>query len=119
MRVDLTENRVSEESTDEELCRKYIGGAGFVSHYLWKELDAKVDPLGADNKLIFACGPLTGVPFPGNGRNCIGAKSPLTNGVAKSEVGEIWGAELNRAGVDAIIVEGKGNRYVWIWIAYC
>jgi len=116
VRVDLTENRVSEESTDEELCRKYIGGAGFVSHYLWKELDAKVDPLGADNKLIFACGPLTGVPFPGNGRNCIGAKSPLTNGVAKSEVGEFWGAELKRAGVDAIIVEGKAEKPVYVWV---
>lgn len=44
MRVDLTENRVSEESTDEELCRKYIGGAGFVSYYLWKELGAQVNP---------------------------------------------------------------------------
>ncbi len=115
VRVNLSDNRVSEEATDEELCRKYIGGAGFVSHYLWKELDARVDPLGADNKLIFTCGPLTGVPFPGNGRNCIGAKSPLTGGVAKSEVGEFWGAELKRAGIDAIIVEGKAEKPVYIW----
>lgn len=116
VRVNLTENRVSSEKTDEELCRKYLGGAGFVAHYLWKEIAPKVDALGPDNKLIFACGPLTGVPFPGNGRNCIGAKSPLTGGVAKSEVGEFWGAELKRAGIDALIVEGKAAKPVYLWV---
>ena len=116
VRVNLAEGRIAEERTDEELCRKYLGGSGFVSHYLWKEMDAGVDPLGADNKLIFAGGPLTGVPFPGNGRNCIGAKSPLTDGVAKSEVGGFWGAELKRAGIDAIIVEGKAEKPVYLCI---
>jgi len=116
VRVNLTENRVSSEKTDEGLCRKYLGGAGFVAHYLWKEIAPKVDALGPENKLIFACGPLTGVPFPGNGRNCIGAKSPLTGGVAKSEVGEFWGAELKRAGLDALIIEGKAAKPVYLWI---
>ncbi len=116
LRVDLNNLRVREEETDEELCLKYLGGAGFISHYLWKELEPKTDPLGPDNKLIFANGPLTGLPFPGSGRNGVGAKSPLTGGVAKSEVGGFWGAELKRAGVDGIIIEGKSDKPVYLCI---
>jgi len=75
-----------------------------------------IDPLGPENKLIFALGPVTGVPLPGSGRNCIGAKSPLTGGYAKSEVGGFWGAELKHAGYDAIIVDGKAEKPVYLWI---
>ncbi len=116
LRVNLSNGSISTEATDELFCRKYLGGAGFALYFLWKELPQGVDPLGPDNKLIFALGPVTGVPLPGSGRNCIGAKSPLTGGIAKSEVGEFWGAELKRAGYDAIVVEGKAEKPVYLWI---
>ncbi|OGO38471.1 MAG: hypothetical protein A2147_03405 [Chloroflexi bacterium RBG_16_57_8] len=116
LRVNLSDNSVTSEQLDAKFCRKYLGGAGFITYYLWKELAAGVDPLGPDNKLIFAVGPLTGTTLPGSGRNCIGAKSPLTGGYAKSEVGEFWGAELRRAGFDAVIVEGKAEKPVYLWI---
>jgi len=115
-RVNLTSGKISIEALDEKFCRRYLGGAGFVAYYLWKELPAKVDPLGPENKLIFALGPVTGVPLSGSGRHCVGAKSPLTGGIAKSEAGEFWGAELKRAGFDALIVEGKAERPVYLWI---
>jgi len=116
LRVNLSENSISTEEIDELFCRKYLGGAGFATYYLWKELQPRIDPLSPNNKLIFALGPLTGGPLPGGGRNCIGAKSPLTGGIAKSEVGEFWGAELKRAGYDAIIVEGKAEKPVYLWV---
>ena len=65
------------------MARRYLGGAGFIAYYLWKELKQGADPLGHDNKLIFALGPFTGVSLPGSARNCIGAKSPMTGGYAK------------------------------------
>ncbi len=116
LRVNLSDNSTSTEAIDEPFCRKYLGGAGFVSYFLWKELQQGIDPLSPANKLIFALGPLTGLQLPGSGRNCIGAKSPLTGGIAKSEVGEFWGAELNRAGYDSIIIEGKADKPVYLWI---
>ncbi|MFC1937366.1 aldehyde ferredoxin oxidoreductase family protein [Chloroflexota bacterium] len=116
LRANLSCNSVSVEEIDEAFCRKYIGGAGFVTYYLLKELSAGIEPLGPENKLVFAIGPVTGTTLPGSGRNCIGAKSPLTGGLAKSEVGEFWGAELKRAGFDAIIVEGKAEKPVYIWV---
>jgi aldehyde:ferredoxin oxidoreductase len=116
LRVNLSTGNLSDEPIGERLCREYLGGAGFITHFLWKELKPKVDPLGPDNKLIFALGPLTGIQLSGSGRNCVGAKSPLTNSLAKSEVGEFWGAELKRAGYDAIIVEGRAEKPCYLWV---
>ncbi len=116
LRVNLSQGTTSVDTLDELFCRKYLGGAGFVSYFLLKELQQGIDPLGPENKLIFALGPVTGVPLPGSGRHCVGAKSPLTGGYAKSESGGFWGAELKHAGYDAIIVEGKAEKPVYLWI---
>ena len=116
LRVNLTEGSVTEEPIDETICRKYLGGAGFIAYYLWKELKAGVDALGPDNKLIFALGPITGLSLPGASRNCVGAKSPLTGGIAKAETGGYWMAELKRAGYDVIIIEGKSDKPVYLWV---
>ena len=116
LRVSLSDRSLSTETIDALFCRKYLGGAGFAVYFLWKELQPGVDPLGPDNKLVFALGPLTGVQLPGSSRYCIGAKSPLTGGIAKSEVGGFWGAELKRAGYDTLIIEGKAEKPVYLWI---
>lgn len=116
LRVNLSSNAVSTETIDESFCRKHLGGAGFVVHFLLNEVLQGVDPLGPENKLVFALGPLTGIQMPGSGRHCVGAKSPLTGGIAKSEVGEFWGVELKRAGYDAVVIEGKAERPVYLWI---
>ena len=116
LRVNLSDGTIKIEAIDEAFCRKYIGGAGFVSYFLLKELGSGIDPLGPENKLIFAVGPITGIPLPGSGRHCVGAKSPLTGGIAKSEVGEFWGAEFKSAGFDAVIIEGKSPKPVYLHI---
>ena len=109
LRVNLSESKVTDEQLDEKICRQYLGGAGFIAYYLWKELKPGIDALSPENKLIFALGPVTGLAVPGASRMSIGAKSPLTGGIAKAESGGFWMAELKRAGYDAIIVEGKAE----------
>ncbi|MDZ4230524.1 MAG: aldehyde ferredoxin oxidoreductase N-terminal domain-containing protein [Dehalococcoidales bacterium] len=116
LRVNLSNKSIAAEAIDEAFCRKHIGGAGFIAHFLLNELAAGIDPLSPENKLIFALGPVTGTPLSGSGRHCIGAKSPLTGGFAKSEVGGYWGAELKHAGYDAVIIEGKAEKPVYLWI---
>ncbi|MDD4876129.1 MAG: aldehyde ferredoxin oxidoreductase family protein [Dehalococcoidales bacterium] len=115
LRVNLTENTTSVEEIDEKFCRKYIGGAGFIAYYLYKELKPGIDPLGPDNKLIFALGPLAGISIAGSARNCIGSKSPNGN-IVKAEAGGDWSVELKRAGFDGIIVDGKAAKPVYLWI---
>jgi aldehyde:ferredoxin oxidoreductase len=116
LRANLSTKTVISEDLDEKICRRYLGGAGFIAYYLWKELKPGVDALSPDNILIFALGPASGLTIPGAARNCIGAKSPLTGGVAKSEVGGYWMAQLKRAGYDAIIIEGKAEKPVYLWV---
>lgn len=116
LRVDLSKNNISVEEPKEEFYRTYLGGRGLISYYLLKELKPGVDPLGPDNKLIFAAGVITGTPVGGSGRNSVGAKSPLTGGYGDAEVGGYWGAELKAAGYDAIIVEGKADKPVYLWV---
>jgi aldehyde:ferredoxin oxidoreductase len=116
LRVNLTTGTITKEKISDELCRRYLGGSGFVAYYLWKELEGGIDPLGPENKLVIATGPVTGTPIMGSGRHSLGAKSPLTGGIALSQVGEFWGTELKRAGFDVVIVEGKAEKPVYLSI---
>jgi aldehyde:ferredoxin oxidoreductase len=93
-----------------------MGGAGFVTYFLWKELKKGVDALGPDNIMVFALGPVSGLQLPGAARHCVGAKSPLTGGLAKSEAGGFWAAQLKRAGYDAVIIKGRAEKPVYLWI---
>lgn len=116
LRVNLNTEKISFETIKETFYRRHFGGRGLISYVLLNELKPKIDPLGPENKLIFSCGPVTGAPISGSGRNSVGAKSPLTGVYGEAEVGGYWGAELKRAGFDAIIVEGKASNPVYLWI---
>jgi aldehyde:ferredoxin oxidoreductase len=116
LRVDLSSGTVSTEEPEEEFYRTYFGGWGFIAYYLLKEVPPGTDPLSPQNKLIFALGPLTGTQVAGAARNAVGAKSPLTGFFGEADVGGWWNAELKRAGYDAIIVEGKAEKPVYLWI---
>lgn len=116
LRVNLSSKEITVEEPEENFYRRYIGGRGFISYYLLKELKPKTDPLSPENKLIFATGVITAGRIGGSGRNSVGAKSPLTNGYGEAEAGGYWGAELKRAGYDAVILEGKSDKPVYLWI---
>lgn len=96
--------------------RSLVGGRGFILHYLLTQSKPGIDPLGAENLLIFATGVLTGTVLPGTGRHAVGAKSPLTGALASSEAGGWFGHELKRAGLDALVIHGKAVKPVYIWI---
>ena len=116
LRVNLDKETTSTETIEETFYRRHFGGRGLISYILLNELESKIDPLGPKNKLVFACGPVTGAPVSGSGRNSVGAKSPLTGAYGEAEAGGFWGAELKQAGFDAIIVEGKASSPVYLWI---
>ena len=116
LRVNLSDGQITVETPDDVFYRRYLGGAGFIAYYLLKEVPPGTDPLGPENRLIFACGPLTGAPLSGSGRNAIGARSPLTGAMGEADVGGFWGAELKAAGFDAIVVEGQAASPVYLWV---
>jgi aldehyde:ferredoxin oxidoreductase len=116
LHVSLGDRRTWIEEPGDAFFRRYGGGRGLIAHYLLQYVPKGADPLGPDNVLVFAPGVLTGAPVPGAGRHSVGAKSPLTGGFGESESGGFWGAELKRAGWDAIVVHGVSPTPVYLWI---
>jgi aldehyde:ferredoxin oxidoreductase len=116
LRVNLTERTVTVEHPGPIYWRRYMGGWNVIADVLLKEVLAGADPLGPENKLIFAPGVLTGLAFSGATRSAVGAKSPLTGGFGAAEVGGFWSAQFKRAGFDALIVEGAAEEPVYLWI---
>ncbi|HXY73981.1 MAG TPA: aldehyde ferredoxin oxidoreductase N-terminal domain-containing protein, partial [Dehalococcoidales bacterium] len=116
LRVNLTSRAISIEPLEEQFCRRYLGGAGFVTYFLLKELPPKIDAYSPENKVIFALGPLSGLLLAGSDRFCVGAKSPMNHTIAKAEAGGFWSSELKRAGFDVIIIEGKADVPVYLWV---
>lgn len=115
-RVDLTTGRVWEERPDDLTYRYTMGGACLAAGYLLRELAPEVDALAPGNLLIFATGIPTGAPAPGFDRHTVMAKSPLSGGIAESQSGGFWGAELKVAGFDALIVQGRAERPMYLWV---
>src|SRR3972149_9036126 len=87
LRVNLTEGSAKREPLRMDWARQYIGGRGLGTRYLYEEMDPKCDPLGPDNKLVFATGPLTGTYAPTGGRYMVLCKSPLPGALACSNSG--------------------------------
>jgi aldehyde:ferredoxin oxidoreductase len=116
LRVNLSAGTVKSEPLNMEWAQAYIGSRGLGTKYLVEEVDATVDPLSADNKIIWATGPLTGTMASTGGRYTVITKGPLTGAVACSNSGGYWGAEFKMAGWDMVIFEGKSAKPVYLYV---
>jgi len=117
LRVDLSKGTVTKEPLNMAWAAQYLGSRGLASKYLVEEVDPKTDPLSADNKIIWATGPLTGTVASTGGRYTVVTKGPLTGAIACSNSGGYWGAELKFAGYDMVIFQGKSPKPVYLSIS--
>ena len=117
LHVDLTTGKTKVEPLNEELARKYIGGIGLGIRLLIDHSKPGVDPFSPENPLILTTGPLSGTMWPtgGNGHAFV-SKSPQSFGVGESKSHGSFGAELKRAGYDAVIFTGRAEKPVYAWI---
>lgn len=116
LRVDLTEGTHRVEPLNMEWANAYLGERGLGTKYLWEGMDPKADPMGPENMLIFATGPLTGTMASTSGRYAVLCKGPLTGAIACSNSGGKFGAELKFAGYDLLILEGRSPQPVYLHI---
>ena len=114
LRVNLSNGTCTEEPLNMQWANDYLGQRGLATRYIVEETDPACDPLGPDNKLIMATGPLTGTMASTGGRYSVICKSPLTNAIACSNSGGFFGAELKFAGWDMIIFEGRAANPVYL-----
>jgi aldehyde:ferredoxin oxidoreductase len=116
LRINLTHKTSNEEKLPSEVAKDFIGGAGFGIKYLFDEVKEGANPLGPENKLIFAPGPFTGTTIPCASRMAVVGKSPLTGAVGMALSGGQFPAELKLAGWDVVIIEGKAEKSTYISI---
>ena len=114
LHVNLNDLSYEIEEPSENFYRTYFGGGGLAAHYLLKDLKPEIDPLGPENILVFSLSVLTGAPLSGFSRYTISAKSPLTEGFAETEAGGFFGPELKFSGYDAVVINGKAPKPVYI-----
>ncbi len=114
LRVNLTDKTWKKESFTEEFAKKWVGGRGFASKILFDELKPGIDPLGPENKLVVALGPIAGIPAPNTGKVVVAAKSPLTGFYGDGNLGSNVSSQLRKAGYDVLIVEGAADKPVYL-----
>ena len=115
-RVNLSTGEIKREKVNEEWARLFIGGRGYGGKIIYDEVDPKVDPLAPENKVVIATGPAGGSNAPASGRTMVITKGAETETIACSNVGGFFGPELKRAGYDMVIIEGKAEKPVYLWI---
>ena len=116
LEVDLSRGSVEREQTDPELTRLYLGGQGTAAKILWDRVGPEVKPFDAENLLIFSAGLLDGTPVAGANRTVVQSISPITNLQLHTIMGSYFGPEMKYAGYDKIIISGKADHLVYIWI---
>jgi len=109
LRVRLGAGTVSREEIPPEWRRRYVGGKALAARYLLADTEAGVDPLGPENLLAFAVGPLTG-RAPGEPRFAVVTKSPLTDAFLDSYAGGDFAARLAGSLDDCLLVLVEGER---------
>ncbi len=116
LRVDLTGERVSEEKIEEATLKGYLGGTGLGARYLYDEVSPNVAWSDPDNRFILAAGPLNGTPMAGAGSFSVVTKGAMTHGATSSQANGYFGAYLKSSGFDAIIIQGKAKRPVYLYV---
>lgn len=116
LKVDLSDRSLEEYEIPDEWLHKYMGGRGIGARILLEEMNGGEDPLGPENILIFATGPLQGTKIPGSGRHVVLSKSPKTGSVSGSYAGGFFAHELATTGYDGMMIEGKADSPVYISI---
>lgn len=116
LRVDLTNERLTDEVLDDATLRKWVGGVGLGAKFLYEEVPPGVEWDDPENRLIVMTGPLGGTRVGGSGTISISTKGPLTNGAVSTQANGFMGAYMKFAGYDGIIVEGEANRWLYLYM---
>lgn len=116
LKVNLTTGEIGVDTPDDGFYRKYLGGSAVGAYYCLREMPARTDALSPESVLVFAAGIVTGAALAGASRFCVTARSPLTGCIGDSQCGGGFGPELKFAGFDAVVITGRAEKPVYLWI---
>ena len=116
LEIDLSTGDVERVESDPRWTEQFLGGLGTNTRILWDRVGPEVGAFDEDNLLIFAAGLLVGTPAPGATRTILTTISPQTGLMAFSMMGGFFGAEMKHAGYDKIVVRGKSEKLIYLWV---
>jgi aldehyde:ferredoxin oxidoreductase len=116
LRVNLSNGQTGEDRPDEGTLRKYLGGNGLGSKYLYDEVLPGTEWSDADNILMFLPGPLGGTRVSGSGTFSLVSKGPMTNMAGASQANGYFGAFIKFSGFDGVVIKGKADHWVYLYI---
>ncbi|RLI80200.1 aldehyde ferredoxin oxidoreductase [Archaeoglobales archaeon] len=115
LKIDLSYGSSTPIDLKEEWAKAYIGGVGLAAKLLFDQITPDLDPFSPENYLAYLTGPFTGTRVPSGSRFAIAGLSP--NGVwGESTSGGHFGVALKRAGFDGVLITGKAEKPVYIWV---
>ncbi|MFW5903253.1 MAG: aldehyde ferredoxin oxidoreductase family protein [Halolamina sp.] len=113
--IDLDRREYHTEDIDDVLA-EYVGGRGVGTALAHERIPFDVDPLGPENRLYFATGPLQVSTMSFTGRTNATAVSPLTNGLASSNAGGFVSRNLADTGYAAVELVGESDEPVIVHV---
>ncbi len=116
LKVDLSSGKIDIECKDEIFYRKYLGGSALGVYYCLTEMPAGTDALAPESVLVFAPSVLTGAAVTGVSRFTVTGKSPLGGTIGDAQCGANFGPELKYSGFDAVVLKGRADKPVYLWI---
>lgn len=119
LHVDLSAGRADRLHLSDEFLERYIGGRGFGARLVWDNLvrhNFRIDPLGPENLLVIAPGPLTGLYLPSSGKNSFVSISPATGIYGDSSMGGSFGIELRQTGHDLLSIAGRAPELSFLFV---
>lgn len=116
LKVDLSKGKTNIEELGEEKIRKYLGGNGLGIKLLYDKTEGRPEALSEENPLVFVPGALNGSKIPMTEKCGFYSKSPLTGMMAEGIFGASVGEEVKKAGLDALVIEGKREQLGYLVI---
>jgi len=116
LRVNLATGKTWTEAWSEKDHREYLGGIGLGAKILYEEVGPKVEWDHPDNRLVFATGPLAGLPVWGTGGLTVITRGALTGGATSTQANGFFGANIKYSGYDAIVMQGQAKKLSYLYI---
>jgi len=114
--IDLSTGKIEMKPIPLEVRKKFLGGRGLDAYLLYNHTEKGIDPMGPKNVLMVSAGILGATLASASARTHIMAKSPLTELLGSSNMGGFFAPELRWAGFDHLVIKGKAEKPVYLWI---
>ncbi len=114
--INLTTGEIETKPIPIQMRKLFLGGRGLDMYLMYNHIKPDIDPLGPDNVAFVSAGILVGTLASASARTHIGGKSPLTGFVGSANMGGFFAPELRFAGFDHLVIKGKAEKPVYLWI---